>query len=151
METNTQTLVRLAYLGWIVSLVIHIAAIMNYAFLTDIIPMLLFILILFLYLQSSRRIREILRQSGDESIWRLILERIPGWTRWAVTVFAIYAIVNFLMFYVKSDQTGYINFDVPAIKLRIVSGFLMALFAAAATLTTTFNKNQNNSYPKSDS
>jgi len=151
METNTQTLVCLAYLGWIVSLVIHIAAIMNYAFLTDIIPMLLFILILFLYLQSSRRIREILRQSGDESIWRLILERIPGWTRWAVTVFAIYAIVNFIMFYVKNDQTGYINFDVPAIKLRIVSGFLMALFVAAATLTTTFNKNQNNSYPKSDS
>ncbi len=144
MDTNIQNLIRLAFLGWIVSFALHVLSIFNITILTDIIPMVLFILLIFLYLQVSRRLRELVRGSEDEPIWKKLYVNTPEWLKWISGSLALYAAINFILFYIKTDAPGWVSFNVPAAKIRIVSGFLMALFslafAAMYSLSTVHDK-----------
>ncbi|MBN2425845.1 MAG: hypothetical protein JXR46_05225 [Calditrichaceae bacterium] len=134
MTEDYHTLMIMAIAGCAVSIIIHVFTIFNMAFLTNIIPMLLFILILYLYLKCSRYLKDILRENNETSIVYLITSRIPVWLKWLVYAFGLYAIFNFLIFYIHNNKPGYIDFNVSVIKLRLVSGILTALFFAAIAL-----------------
>ena len=139
MTEEYRTLMIMAIAGCVVSIIIHIFSIFNVAFFANIIPMLLFILILYLYLKCSRNLKDTLRESNDISLVHLIAGRIPIRLKWLVYGLGLYAVLNFLIFYIHNNKPGYIDFDVSVIKLRLVSGILAALFSASIALIYALN------------
>jgi hypothetical protein len=121
-------LVFLALTGLVVSLSVHIAALMGILILPSGYFSLLHIGIFVVFFPAVAVSQKLVGNTRRSDFWKAILRWAPDWMRNMVYVFMVYAMVNFAIFMVNVESHSRLSGPV---EWRGASGHWMAFYSAA--------------------
>ena len=126
MQITPKQLTSFSLSGFVVSLLVHILTLTQVYMVSNITVGALTIGMLAVLLLASKLVKE----SGDtqENPWKSVFTNAPPWLRYFFYFILFYALLNTLMGLKIEGEIGYINTDVSASKIRVISGFWLLFY-----------------------
>jgi hypothetical protein len=123
-------LAAVAFLGLIVSLWVHIGAVMGRRVAPESLFWILHVGIFVVWFPAMFLAQRLVGSLNRKDFWKKVLAGSPVWMRYIVYGFAGYALVNFLLFMTNSPNS-HGGANPPAAVWRGFSGHWMAFYSAA--------------------
>jgi len=127
----------LSAVGLVVSLWVHIGALMRVRVAPEAFFWLLHIGIFVVWIPAVLTARRLVGDTNRKDFWKVVLKGSPMWMRYMVYGFFGYAVVNFLFFFLSTPATKTHNVDTPVKVWRGFSGHWMAFYSAAFAILYT--------------
>jgi len=124
--------VLLSGIGLVVSLWVHLGAVMGRRVAPEAFFWMLHVGIFVVWLPAVLVAQRLVGNVNRKDLWKVVLKDSPDWMRYAVYGFGGYAIVNFLFFMSRAPSGG--SGNPPAVVWRGFSGHWMAFYSAALAI-----------------
>src|SRR5260370_15823108 len=121
--------VLLSAIGLVVSLWVHIGALMGRRVAPEAFLCMLSVAIFVVWLPAVLVAQRLVGNVNRKDLWKVVLKDSPDWMRYMVYGFLGYAMLNFLLFMTKAPSRG--SGNPPAVVWRGASGHWMAFYSAA--------------------
>lgn len=112
----------------ILSLLIHLLAVLQIYQASAGVIFLLSLGILFTWLQASAQIKIFKLRDEQKNPWKEAWKLCPGWMKYLLYFMILYALFNFALSVQPDHTPGYINTSVSPAKLRGISGFWLVFY-----------------------
>jgi hypothetical protein len=124
--------VCLSAIGLVVSLWVHLGAVMGRRVAPEAFFLLLGVGIFIVWLPTVLVAHRLVGSTNRKDFWKVFLKDSPDWMRYMVYGLFGYAMVNFLLFMTKAPSGG--SGNLPAVVWRGISGHWMAFYSAALAI-----------------
>lgn len=125
--------VCLSAIGLVVSLWVHLGAVMGRRVAPEAFFWMLHVGIFIVWLPAILVAQRLVGNLSRKDLWKVLLKDSPDWMRYMVYGFFAYAMVNFLAFMTKAPSGGS-GANPPAVVWRGFSGHWMAFYSAALAI-----------------
>ena len=150
MSISSKQLIIVSAIGFVLSFIIHLSAILNLYQVSNTVIMILTAGILIVWLQSSKNLKAMHKSHPDQHPWKTVFNLCPEWAKYLLYFFIIYAIINFALTMSFGRSDSYVNFDISQNKLRGLSGFWLAFYSLGMIFGYALNIHLKNSNTESD-
>ena len=150
MNISPIQLILLSAFGFMLSLVIHLLALLNLYLVPNTAIMILTAGILLVWLQSSKNLKILHQAYPDQHPWKTVFNICPEWVKYILYFFIIYAILNFALMMSFGSGDKYLNFDISHSKLRGLSGFWMVFYVLGLIFGYVLRIHSNNTMIESN-
>ena len=116
-------LLLLSAAGLLLSITVHLAAVLHLYFVPNSVIILFSLGMLFVWLQAGTQIKIFREEDERINPWRAAWSFCSPWLKYLFYFSAVYALVNFAAALEPAQQAGYIDLNVSQAKLRGISGF----------------------------
>jgi hypothetical protein len=135
--------VLLSAIGLVVSLWVHIGALMGRRVAPEAFLWMLSVGIVVVWLAAVLVAQRLVGNVNRKDLWKVVLKDSPDWMRYMVYGFLGYAMLNFLLFMTKAPSGG--SGNPPAVVWRGASGHWMAFYSAAFAILYAAARIENRS------
>ncbi len=127
MQITPKQLSSFSLSGFVISLLVHILTLTQIYLVSSITVGALTIGMLAVWLLSSKQIKE----SGEtqENPWKSIFVSVPPWLSYFFYFILFYVLLNTLLGLKLESAGGYLDTNVSAGKIRVISGFWLLFYA----------------------
>lgn len=150
MNISPIQLIILSIMGFVLSLIIHLSAILNIYQVPNTIIMILTAGILLVWLQSSKNLKILHKAYPNQHPWKTVFNICPAWAKYLLYFFIIYGVLNFARIMNFDNGDAYLNFDVSQNKLSGLSGFWLAFYMLGLIFGYALQIHSNNTTIKSN-
>lgn len=131
MQINYNKFFYAALSGTLLCMAIHLIVVLKIFNIPKLIVMLLTIGMIFLWLQTSRYIKNLSDEMKITHPWKHTFSQVPDWIKYLLYFFVVYAVLNFIVAVDARPSEGFFDFDVSQSKLRGLSGFWIVFYYLA--------------------
>ena len=126
MQITPKQLTSFSLSVFVVSLLVHILTLTQIYLVSNITVGALTIGMLAVWLLASKLVKE----SGEtqDNPWKSVFTTTPPWLRYLFYFVLVYALLNTLLELKLESGAGYIDTDVSASKIRVISGFWLLFY-----------------------
>lgn len=140
MKSLAYPFMILSGIGLLLSLIIHLSALLGMQPYFPSIVMSLHIGVFIVWLPAVLAVYPLSKEYKRKDLWKAALRGCPGWMKKTTYGFFGYAIINFVLFIAvtKGADSGQLGDSIPASVVRGFSGHWMAFYSGALAILYSF-------------
>lgn len=150
MNLSAKPMIILSVAGLLVSIGIHLLAVLNIYLIPNSLVFVLTAGALLAWLQSSRNMKTLHQAHPDLHPWKAAFKSCPPWLKYLTYFLFIYALFNFAMVMSFKGGDGYLNFIISQKKLRGLSGFWIAFYGLGLSSAMALRSDEKNMPARED-
>ena len=127
-QLTSKQLLLISAGGLIISLVLHVLAVLKIYNSAIVLIITLTGGILFVWFEAGGQIKKFQKEGATSASWRTAAALCPAWLKYLTIFFIFYAVFNFTANVETQPSDGYLNFNISWARMKIISGFWMAFY-----------------------